>query len=628
MSDSLRERLQAALGSAYELERELQGGGMSRVFVARDRILGRLVVVKVLPPDLAAGVNRERFEREIQLAAQLQHPHIVPLLSAGEVPEESGRSVPCPFYTMPFIDGESLRAELERRGPLPVRDVVRVLQDVLEALAHAHARGVIHRDIKPANILMQGSHALVTDFGVAKALSAALPQTGATSSGMAIGTPAYMAPEQLAADPKADHRVDLYALGLVGYELLSGRSPFSESSPQATMAAQLTRMPVRISQVRPDVPRELEAFLDRCLAKAAEKRMSNAVEALAMLERVPISGSESTVRLARVSGPAAKVPSWPWMVGAVTAVGFAGYLFFRPAPKGAEPAVEVVVGADSGPSITVSTPEPAQKQLTREDSLLIAAAMIQRERTLRAAAPERNVDSIRNAVRRELADSIARANKAAGPQPGTPVRAFMFDSMARRFEMLSDSLRRLPGGSRIVYRRSDGTLDTMLTQRFIEGVRPNLPTPPPAEAALMLAPPAAGMRRVVLFHFSRRNTGADGGVLVGPLRDSLEAAFTRTGRYEVLPPGAMGAAAQIASSQLRTNRGLRGRAGLLPVLHATAILQGAIENRQGGFTIRVEIEDTIPGPSFLLSNTVPRDAPFPALNKFMDQVVRAVDELK
>lgn len=148
MPDSLRERLQAALGSVYELERELPGGGMSRVFVARDRVLGRQVVVKVLPPELAAGVNRERFEREIQLAARLQHPHIVPLLSAGEVPDESSRSVPSPFYTMPFIEGESLRAQLERRGPLPVREVVRILQDVLEALSYAHTRGVIHRDIK------------------------------------------------------------------------------------------------------------------------------------------------------------------------------------------------------------------------------------------------------------------------------------------------------------------------------------------------------------------------------------------------------------------------------------------------------------------------------------------------
>src|SRR6059058_1333956 len=156
--------LQSALGTSYQLDRELTGGGMSRVFVAVDQVLGRKVVVKVLPPELAAGVNRERFRREIQVAAQLQHPHIVPLLSAGE----EGDLL---WYTMPFVEGESLREALAQ-GPRPVRDVVRVLHDVVDALAYAHARGVVHRDIKPGNILTQGTHALVADFGVAKALSA------------------------------------------------------------------------------------------------------------------------------------------------------------------------------------------------------------------------------------------------------------------------------------------------------------------------------------------------------------------------------------------------------------------------------------------------------------------------
>jgi serine/threonine protein kinase len=165
------DHLQEALGANYQLDRELTGGGMSRVFVAVDRVLGRKVVVKVLPPELAAGVNRERFRREIQVAAQLQHPHIVPLLSAGE----QGDLL---WYTMPFIDGESLRAALERKKQFTPREVIRILHDVIDALAFAHQRGVIHRDIKPANILTQGSHALVTDFGVAKALSAALPLSG------------------------------------------------------------------------------------------------------------------------------------------------------------------------------------------------------------------------------------------------------------------------------------------------------------------------------------------------------------------------------------------------------------------------------------------------------------------
>src|ERR1700754_2215373 len=190
MSDFAEHR-QNALGANYQLEHELTGGGMSRVFVAVDKSLGRKVVVKVLPPDLAAGVNRERFRREIQVAAQLQHPHIVPLLSAGE----QGDLL---WYTMPYIEGESLRAALERKRQFTIREVVRIMHDVVDALAFAHQRGVIHRDIKPANILTQGAHALVADFGVAKALSASMPLSGVTTTGIAIGTPAYMAPEQLA----------------------------------------------------------------------------------------------------------------------------------------------------------------------------------------------------------------------------------------------------------------------------------------------------------------------------------------------------------------------------------------------------------------------------------------------
>ncbi len=279
MTDDLLDRVQGAIGAGYVIERELAGGGMSRVFVATERALGRHVVVKVLPPDLAAGVNRERFQREIHLAAQLQHPHIVPLLSAGE-------STDLLYYTMPFIDGESLREAVTRRGRLPVREVVRILHDAGDALAYAHERGVIHRDIKPGNVLISRGHALVTDFGVAKALSAALPHSGTTSAGIAIGTPAYMAPEQLAADPAADHRMDLYALGLLAYELLTGQSPFTGESPQATMAAQLTRVPDPLHTVRPDVPQALSDVIMRCLEKQPDRRPRSAQALIDELEGV------------------------------------------------------------------------------------------------------------------------------------------------------------------------------------------------------------------------------------------------------------------------------------------------------------------------------------------------------
>src|SRR6476661_8351491 len=197
-------QLEQALGTAYRLERELGGGGMSRVYLAEEVALGRQVVIKVLPPDLAAAINVERFRREIQLAAKLQHPHVVPLLAAGRAGELL-------YYTMPFIEGESLRARLLREGELPVSDAVRLLRDVVDALAYAHEQGVLHRDIKPDNVLVSRHHGLVTDFGVAKALSEATGGNSLTSAGVALGTPAYMAPEQATADPHVDHRADIYA---------------------------------------------------------------------------------------------------------------------------------------------------------------------------------------------------------------------------------------------------------------------------------------------------------------------------------------------------------------------------------------------------------------------------------
>lgn len=278
-------RLQHAIDAGFLIERELGGGGMSRVFLATERSLQRRVVIKVLPPELAAGVNVERFRREIQLAAQLQHPHIVPVLAAGD--DDS-----LLWYSMPYIEGESLRGALSRQERLPARDVVRILHDVVDALAYAHGRGIVHRDIKPDNILTSGLHALVTDFGVAKALSAASPIMGGTATGMAIGTPAYMAPEQLAADPAADHRVDLYAVGLLAYELLTGKSPFSGISPQATLAAQLTQMPHAPHLATTGIPEPLSVVIMHCLEKDANKRPATAQALLAELDALaPMSGA-------------------------------------------------------------------------------------------------------------------------------------------------------------------------------------------------------------------------------------------------------------------------------------------------------------------------------------------------
>ena len=274
-------RLQAILGDTYHVQRELGGGGMSRVFLADETRLSRQVVIKVLPPEMGAGVNTERFEREIQLAARLQHPHIVPLLTAGA----SGDLL---YYVMPYIAGESLRVKLAREGELPVAEAVRVLREVVQALAYAHRHGVVHRDIKPDNIMLADGYAVVTDFGVAKAVSASSGGDGSgsslTSVGMTLGTPAYMAPEQAAADPHVDHRADLYAVGALGYEMLCARPPFTEPTPQAVLAAHLTRPPDPVSRYRPNIAPQLEAVIARCLEKRAADRWQTAAELAAQLD--------------------------------------------------------------------------------------------------------------------------------------------------------------------------------------------------------------------------------------------------------------------------------------------------------------------------------------------------------
>ncbi len=267
-------RLKDTLSTAYEIDRELGGGGMSRVFVATDRILGRKIVIKVLSPELTAEVNRGRFRREMQVAAQLQHPHIVPLLSAGEQDDLL-------YFTMPFIKGESLKTAIEKDGGMSVAEVVRVMYHVGEALDYAHEAGIVHRDIKPANVLRSGSYSLITDFGVAKALNAAMSSSQVmTSTGMAIGTPAYMAPEQLAGDPAADHRIDIYAVGLLAYELLHGKSPYAAATPQRMLAAVLTQDPRPLIEVEPEVPQALSDIVMRCLSKEPELRPATAKELL------------------------------------------------------------------------------------------------------------------------------------------------------------------------------------------------------------------------------------------------------------------------------------------------------------------------------------------------------------
>src|SRR5215207_859373 len=291
--DAIREQLVTALGSAHTLERELGGGGMSRVFVAEDVRLGRRVVVKVLAPELTEGMSAERFEREVRLAARLQHPNIVPVLASGE---RGGLA----YYIMPYVEGESLRHRLSRDGRLPIDAAVSVLRDVARALEYAHAHGVVHRDIKPGNILLAGSAAAVADFGIAKALDSArtagapgrartsgqaagVPET-LTRVGTSLGTPAYMAPEQAAGDPNVDARADVYAWGVVAYELLAGAPPFVGRADHQLIAAHIGEPPPPLGARASELPVALAALVMRCLEKDPAKRPQSATEVLASLE--------------------------------------------------------------------------------------------------------------------------------------------------------------------------------------------------------------------------------------------------------------------------------------------------------------------------------------------------------
>ncbi len=286
----LQDSLQGAFAGTYRLERELGGGGMSSIFVATEVALGRRVVVKVLPPEMRGAVNADRFRREVQLAAQLQNAHIVPLLSAGEV---NGLL----YYTMPFVEGETLRTLLTRGGLLPVGETAGILRDILKALSYAHKRSIVHRDIKPENILLTEHDALVVDFGIAKALvesATSTSRTGLTSAGIALGTPAYMSPEQAAADPEVDQRSDLYALGVVAYEMLAGSHPFLGRTPSSVLAAHIAENPQPLAPRRPEIPAELAQIVMGLLEKAPADRPRTADDVLRALdEATAVAGRDA-----------------------------------------------------------------------------------------------------------------------------------------------------------------------------------------------------------------------------------------------------------------------------------------------------------------------------------------------
>ena len=272
---------------------------MSRVFVAEELRLKRRVVIKVLSPELAQGISVERFEREIQTVAALQHANIVPVLTAGD-------SNGLPFYTMPYVDGESLRARLAR-GPLAVTEVIGILRDVSKALAYAHQRGVVHRDIKPDNVLISGGVAVVTDFGIAKAISASRTSSGRatlTQLGTSIGTPAYMAPEQAAGDPNVDARADIYSLGATVYELLTGRVVFADRTAQRMLAAHMSEAPQPVTNYRVDLPAALVELIMSCLAKDPNDRPQDAGDIARILDAITSGGGMQAMPAVLLGGPA------------------------------------------------------------------------------------------------------------------------------------------------------------------------------------------------------------------------------------------------------------------------------------------------------------------------------------
>jgi serine/threonine-protein kinase len=307
---SVRDRPFAGVGERYEIERELGRGATAVVYRARDRKHDRLVAVKVLRPEVTLAIGVERFLREIRLLARLQHPHILPLYDSGEF---AGAL----FYVMPFVEGESLRERIKREQRLPVEDALRLAREVADALDYAHEHNVVHRDVKPENILLQRGHAMVSDFGVARAIFRASGER-TTESGVTVGTPAYMSPEQASGDPVIDGRADVYALGCVTYEMLTGSPPFTGPSAQVVIARRFTETPSKIRVVRPTVPESVDDAIRKALAAIPAERFARASEfARALTDTRAVFTGSVTARRRRLLLVGASALALVLVIGAV-----------------------------------------------------------------------------------------------------------------------------------------------------------------------------------------------------------------------------------------------------------------------------------------------------------------------
>ncbi len=444
----LRDELQSTLGPSYAIERELDGGGMSRVFLAQETALRRMVVVKVLPAEMSGEVSADRFKREVALAAALQHPHIIPLLTAGDA---GG----VPYFTMPYVQGESLRTRLTKHGELPVNEAMRILREVASALAFAHDAGIVHRDIKPDNVLVSGGAAMVTDFGIAKALTPSRTDGVGTITalGIALGTPAYMAPEQATADPIIDHRADIYAWGILAYELLTGATPFAGRVSQAILAAQVQEEPEPVAKRRANLPAPLATLIMRCLAKRPADRPQHASELVRALDEMVTPSAGSAPALHFSNSGVGTWRRWSIAIAAVLAIALA---LFASRRFGAQPGVprsiavlpfENKSGDTSYDYLAEGMSDEVRSQLTKVTGLAVMARSS--SVSLKGQSMDARDVGTRLKVASVLQGSVSRANgrlhvtaEVVRTDDGTAMWSEAFDQDADHLSTIRDSVTR------------------------------------------------------------------------------------------------------------------------------------------------------------------------------------------
>ncbi len=528
MTDDVRQ-LAAALDGTYVLGGEIGGGGMARVFAATECALGRPVVLKVLSTEFDTRAALGRFRREVRVAASFQHPHIVPLLHAGV----AGGLL---YYTMPMVAGESLRARLARDGPFDLARGASVLHDVAEALAYAHARGVVHRDVKPGNVMLAGDDALVIDFGIATAIAAVdaeghadasehtadLTRSQLTDAAVVIGSPGYVSPEQAAGDP-VDHRTDLYALGCVAYEIFAGTPPFTGPSARALLAAHIVATPEPLAQRRPDLPDELAALVTRCLAKDRNARPQSAAELLPTLARFRVATSAPehppatlapavpathVAPIARAAGRRRPWPTRPLLVAgfalfasvAVVAAVRAHEHTTRAAPVADAPAIAVV-------PFTVLAHDPSLAFLGDGMVALLAARL---GGMSRVADPAAGLAAWRAAAR-DTARGASRARVASAAR-SLGVRQVVTGEVVGtgRHLVLSASLLDVPSG-REQRASAEGSLDSLpvVADRLSNALVALAAGEGPERAALVADEPQAPLREYLIGRALQRRSMAD-----------------------------------------------------------------------------------------------------------------------